>query len=131
AALAAVPRLLALAAAGPALRIHDGGRIRTDAEAIFVFDVSRSMSASAGPHSPTRFAQAETAALELRDAIPEVRSGVASLSNELLPHLFPTADKAAFATTIAQAIGIDKPRPLGSQVLATSFVPLAYLANQG
>src|SRR5207249_10399202 len=71
AALAAVPLLLALAAAGPALRTHDGGRIRTDAEAIFVFDVSRSMSASAGPHSATRFAQAETAALELRDAIPE------------------------------------------------------------
>jgi hypothetical protein len=131
AALAAVPLLLGLAAAGPALRTHVGGRVRTDAEAIFVFDVSRSMSASAGPRSRTRFAQAETAALELRDAIPEVPSGVASLSNELLPHLFPTADKAAFATTIEEAIGIDKPAPLGAQVLATSFVPLAYLANQG
>src|SRR5262249_13113411 len=52
--LAAVPLLLALAAANPAVRTPEGHAVLKNTQAIFVLDVSRSMAAAAGPHSPTR-----------------------------------------------------------------------------
>jgi hypothetical protein len=134
AALVAVPLLLGLAAAGPAFRTHVGRRIRTDAQAIFIFDTSRSMAAASSFTAPTRLDEARAAAIELRDdAIPEVPSGVASITTELLPHLFPTADIDAFDTTVDGAIGIEKPPPpfLVYGVSGTSFGPLSELRNQG
>jgi hypothetical protein len=88
ASLIAVPLLLAFAAAGPAIRSPAGRGVLNNAEAIFVFDTSRSMGAAAGAHAPTRLDQAKTAARELREAIPDVPSGVASLTTQLLPELF-------------------------------------------
>jgi len=129
--LAAVPLLLALAAAGPALSSSVGQRTRASTEAIFVIDVSRSMAAAAGPHSPTRLAQAKAAAIELRRALPDVRVGVSSLTTELLPHLFPTSDQASFDSTVDQALAILKPPPPAFQAVATTFDPLAGLAGQG
>jgi hypothetical protein len=134
AALASVPLLLGVAAAQPALRTHAGHRIRTDAQAIFVFDTSRSMAASAARGSPTRLAQAQEAAISLRDdALAEVPSGLASLTTQLLPHLFPTPDAAAFSATVANAIGIEKPPPPALKVglPGTSFWPLTALRDQG
>src|SRR5262245_41385031 len=84
-ALISIPLLLALAAAGPALRNDVGRRVRASTEAFFVLDVSRSMAASSDAHSPSRLARAKQAALRLRDSIPDVRAGVASLTNQLLP----------------------------------------------
>jgi hypothetical protein len=133
-ALAAVPLLLGLAAAGPALRTHVGHRIRTDAQAIFVFDTSRSMAASASFRAPTRFAQARAAAIQLRDdAIPEVPSGIASLTTQLLPHLFPTPNEATFNSTVENALGILKPPPpfLQFGVTGTSFGTLSRLRDEG
>jgi hypothetical protein len=130
-ALVAVPLLLAIAAAGPALRTDAGRHIRLRTEAYFVLDVSRSMAASASADSPTRFAQAQAAAIRLRGGVPEVKAGVASLTTQLLPHLFPTPDETAFATTIDQAVGIAKPPPQGTSVSQTSFSPLVAFANQG
>ncbi len=84
AALVAVPLLLGLAAAGPGFRTHVGRRIRTDAQAIFILDTSRSMAAAASFTAPTRFDEAQAAAIRLRDdAIPDVPSGVASITTEL------------------------------------------------
>jgi uncharacterized protein (DUF58 family) len=133
AAAVLVPLLLALAAAGPAVRKHVGRRVRTDAQAIFVFDTSRSMAASAGDASPTRFSQARAAAIALRAAVPEVPAGVASFTTQLVPHLFPTRDDAAFNSTVEEAIGIEKPPPPFFQfgIPGTSFGPLAQLRNQG
>jgi hypothetical protein len=133
-ALAAVPLLLGLAATGPALRTHVGRRVRTDTQAIFVFDTSRSMAASNGPHAPTRFAQAQAAALELRNqAIADVPSGVSSLTTLLLPLLFPTPNTAAFDSTVESAVGIEKPPPpfFQSGVTGTSFAAIDSLRNQG
>jgi hypothetical protein len=133
-ALVAVPLLLGLAAAGPAFRTHVGKKIRNDAQAIFIFDTSRSMAAAAGFKAPTRLDEAQAAAMQLRaDAIPDVPSGVASLTTELLPHLFPTTDVDAFNTTVEDAIGIEKPPPpfLTYGILGTSFGPLAELRNEG
>jgi hypothetical protein len=130
-ALVAVPLLLALAATQPALRTHRTQLQRTDAEAFFVFDVSRSMLAARGPRAATRLERARAAALRLRAAIPAVPAGVASLTDRALPHLFPTIDAAAFATTIRDAIGIERPPPQELEPNATSFAPLADLGTQG
>ena len=132
-AVAAVPLLLGAAAAGPVLRTHVGRRVRTDAQAIFVFDTSRSMAASAAFGAPTRFSQAQAAAINLRQAIPEVPSGVASFTTILIPHLFPTPNEAVFNSTVEEAIGVEKPPPPFFQfgVSGTSFGPLATLRNQG
>jgi hypothetical protein len=129
-ALAAIPLLLALAAMGPALRTDVGRRVRSSTEAFVVLDVSRSMDASAGAHSPTRLIQARKAALRLRDSIPDVPTGVASLTNQLLPHLFPTSDVSAFAASV-ESIGVGKPPPQGTAILQTSFIPLSAFAGQG
>jgi len=129
-ALTAIPLLLGLAAMGPALRTDVGRRVRSSTEAIFVLDVSRSMDASAGPHSPTRLVQARTAALRLRDSIADVPSGVASLTNQLLPHLFATSDESAFAATV-ESLGVGKPPPQGTGIVQTSFIPLSAIAAQG
>ena len=104
AALVAVPLLIGLAAAGPAWKTHSGRPVRTDAQALFIFDTSRSMAAAGGAREATRMAQARAAAIRLRDsAIPEVPSGVASLTTQLLPHLFPTSNEGAFDSTVQNA----------------------------
>jgi hypothetical protein len=132
-AVAAVPLLLGAAAAGPAIRTHVGRKVRTDAQAFFVFDTSRSMGASSSFGADTRFMQAQTAALKLRAAISEVPTGVASFTTQLIPHLFPTADVAAFNSTVEDAIGVEKPPPPFFQfgISGTSFACLSQLRNQG
>jgi len=131
ACLAAVPLLLALAAAGPAIRSPVGRGILDKTEALFVFDVSRSMGAASAANAPTRLAQAKSAAEKLRDAVPDARAGVASLTTQLLPELFPTADESAFTDTVDRALGVLKPPPPAFQAIATTFDPLAALRDQG
>ena len=134
AALAAVPLLLGLAAAEPSFRSHVTRHIRTDAQAIFVFDTSRSMAASSGTGAPTRFARAREAAIRLRnDAIPDVASGISTLTTQLLPHLFPTPDEAVFDSTVKNAIGIEKPPPpaLELGLTGTAFSALGPIRDQG
>jgi hypothetical protein len=134
AALVSVPLLLGIAAAGPALRTHSGRRIRTDAQAIFILDTSRSMAAAESFRAPTRLEQAQAAAIRLRDdAIPDVASGAASLTTELLPHLLPSPDLDAFDSTVRSAMGVEKPPPpfLLFGVKGTSFGPLFQLRGQG
>ena len=131
ASLAAVPLLLGLAAAGPAIRSPVGRGVLDSTEAIFVLDVSRSMAASAGPHAPTRLAQAQAAAVSLRGAVPDMRAGVSSISTQLLPELFPTVDEQAFSGTMIRSLGVLKPPPPAFQIVATTFDPLATLRDQG
>jgi hypothetical protein len=130
AALAAVPLLLGVAASQPAVRTQHGTRLRTDAQALFVLDVSRSMLASAEPHRRTRLARAREAALRLHSELTEVPSGVGTLTDRVLPDLFPTGDAAAFASTV-QHIGIEQPPPQSIAVNATTLAPLADVATEG
>lgn len=111
-ALAAVVGLLAAAAAEPVLERASARSQRTDAEAFFVFDISRSMLAAAGPDSPTRLDRAREAAHALRSAIPAVPVGIASFTDRALPHLFPTADQGVFAATLERSLGIERPPPV-------------------
>jgi|SRR5579862_764517 len=129
-ALAAVPVVLGVAATQPALRTRETTRVRTDAQAFFVFDISRSMMASRSPRSPTRLARAKADALQIRDAIAQVPSGIATFTDRALPYLFPNADPSVFANTLANAIQIENPGPTSSNVLATSLDAVSALGNQ-
>ena len=110
-ALATVPVLLGIAAAQPVIETTRTLPERTDAQAFVLVDVSRSMLAGAEPGAPTRFDRAREIALGLRQELPEVPFGVASLTDRVLPHLFPTVDGQVFAATLTRSLGIEEPPP--------------------
>ncbi len=111
AAAVAVVGLLALAAAQPVRSQRRTASVRSDADVFVVLDASKSMSASAAPGSATRFERARAIALELRRRLPAVRVGLASMTDRVLPHLFPSPDPADFNATLADALAIDRPPP--------------------
>ncbi|MDX6438779.1 MAG: von Willebrand factor type domain [Gaiellaceae bacterium] len=129
--LAAACCAFGLAAAQPALRRDDRREARTDVQALFVLDVSRSMLASSGPKGATRLDRARRAARELRAAIPQVPAGLAGLTDRVLPYLFPTVDARVFASTLRDAVKIESPPPQQVARVATSFDALASLGTQG
>ena len=120
--------LLALAASQPVFAWTRDRTVRTDAEAFVVLDVSRSMLARDGLGSPTRIERAKTAAAELRSSLADVRVGIASLTDRVLPHLFPTANEDVFAATLQRSVAIERPPPRSSFLTsATSLNALATL----
>jgi von Willebrand factor type A domain len=110
-ALASVPAMLGLAAMQPVVETTRTVPERTDAQALVAVDVSRSMLARADPNAPTRFDRAREIALGLRTELPEVPFGVVSLTDRVLPHLFPTTDDAVYASTLTHSLDIEKPPP--------------------
>jgi hypothetical protein len=117
--------LLGAAAAQPVLERTSTRRVRTDAEVFFVLDVSRSMLAQSGRGSATRLARAKVAALDLRTALSDAPAGLASLTDRLLPHLFPSSDADVFGVTLERSMGIERPPPRTS--FATSATSLGAL----
>lgn len=111
AALVLTLSLLALAAAQPVVASHERSTVPHDADVFVVIDTSRSMLAAAAPGRPTRFERATAIARVLRDATPTAALGIASMTDRLLPHLFPTQDRADFDLTLAQAIAVQRPPP--------------------
>jgi Mg-chelatase subunit ChlD len=130
AALVSIPLLLGLAAAQPVVDRARAVGERADAETFFVVDTSRSMLASAAPREPTRVERARAAAVRLRAAIPQVRAGVASLTDRTLPHLFPTVDARTFAATLRLSLGIERPPPAVYSTVATELGSLADVARR-
>jgi hypothetical protein len=110
-ALIVVPALLAVAATQPVLELGRKRLQREDAEAYVVFDTSRSMLAAAEAGERYRLRRAEELARELRSRFPTVPFGIASFTDRVLPHLFPSADRAAFGATVTRSIGIEQPPP--------------------
>lgn len=130
-AIAAIPVLLALAAAQPVLSTYRGIAERKDAQAFFVMDISRSMLASAEPGAPTRFERARRVALALRDRIPQVPAGIISMTDRTLPHAFPTTDRRVFFATLNQAVDIEWPPPAYTySTRATSYDLLAAIPQR-
>jgi hypothetical protein len=128
-ALACLFALLGLAAARPALRTQHERLARTDAEALVVLDSSRSMLASSAPDAPPRYQRAVAFAHRLHDALPDVAIGVGSLTNRVLPYLFPTADASAYDLVLDKAFGIERPPPsLTPDRWVTTFDPLNEVA---
>jgi hypothetical protein len=109
--IVAVAVLLALAAAQPVVSATASTKGREGAEVIVVVDITRSMLARRAPTEPTRLERAQQVAKELRAGVPDVRVGVASITDRVLPHLFPTLSANAFTATIDRAIGIERPPP--------------------
>jgi hypothetical protein len=131
ASLAAVVLLLALAAAQPAFSSTETQRVRTDAEALFVLDISQSMAASSRRGGATRIQREMSAAIRLRSSIPSVPSGVATLTDRVLPNLLPAPDAAAFDATVSQTIAINEPPPRELNVRATNFSALSAIPTSG
>jgi hypothetical protein len=121
--------LLGLAAAQPALTRTSSPRVRRDVQALFVLDTSRSMAASSSPTAPTRLDRAAAAAIRLRAAIPQVESGVLTLTDRVLPDLLPVADVQGFDGVLQHAVRIESPPPRASAVRATSYGALADIAS--
>jgi hypothetical protein len=120
-ALAAVVLCLGLAAGQPVLTRTSTAQVRSDAQVLFVVDVSQSMAAAAKPGSPTRLERARDVTQRLRASIPDVEAGVATLTDRVLPDLLPVPDGSSFDSTLTRSVGIEEPPPLEAAVRATSF----------
>jgi hypothetical protein len=108
AAFVALAAIIALAAAQPVLARHTTVKGRSDAEAFFVFDVSRSMAART-QNGPTRLDRARADAKKLRVQLGDVPVGVASITDRVLPHLFPSVSVNAFNGVLDESLAIDRP----------------------
>jgi len=101
--------------------------VRTDAAAFVVVDTSRSMLAAPAPGSATRLERARRVALAVRKELGDVPVGIASLSDRVLPHLFPSPDRKAFARTLGRALRAGHPVPTGLSSSGTDLTALAAL----
>ena len=119
------------AAAQPVLERGTTLHERTDVNAYVIIDTTRSMLAAEGRRSATRLARSRAIANELRDAIPEVKVGVASLTDRVLPHLFPTMNVDVFRATVVNSIGIERPPPARRRHNSTLLTSLEQLGAQG
>lgn len=122
--LALVGLLVALAAAQPVVSRSEATHGRDGAEVLVVFDVTRSMLARRAPSEPTRLDRARDVAKRVRASIPDTRVGVASLTDRVLPHLFPTLGSNSFVSVVNRAIGIERPPPDRRANKATAFSAL-------
>ena len=131
-AIVAFAALVGAAAAQPVAETQTDRRVRSDAEAWFVVDTSRSMLASASSTAPTRFTRARRAAIALHARLADVPAGIVSFTDRGVPNLFPTVSQQAFAATALQSLAIERPPPgvsIGTR--STSFDGLAQLAYDG
>jgi hypothetical protein len=129
--VASAGALVGAAAAHPVLERGATRYERTDVAAYIVIDSTRSMLASASPRSASRLARARRLATELRSAVPELKVGVASLTDRVLPHLFPSLDGDVYAATLRHSVGVERPPPSRSRVNATDLTALQQLGPQG
>ena len=129
-AVASVAALLGIAASQPVLRSTSSIEVRTDAEALFVVDISRSMLASRAPGARTRITRARNDAIQLRNELTDIPSGVATMTNRVLPDLLPVPAPGLFEQTIRQAVHVDDPPPASEAVTATSLGSLGALGTQ-
>lgn len=130
-ALLVLAALLGLGAAQPAIDTTEDRLARTDAEILVVFDTSRSMLAAGSADGDTRFERAQGAAVRLRNQLPEIPVGLVSLTDRVLPHLLPTVNRTAFATTVVRTMGVNRPPPLQrSNRVASTFDALRGLPTR-
>ena len=134
AALALAGGLLALAAAQPVLASRHASSVRRGGDVFVVLDTSRSMLAAPAPSAPNRFVRARAIARRLAAEAPSADVGLASLTDRVLPHLFPAGSRADFDATLEEAIGVERPPPASAEIgprlgRATSLGALADLAT--
>jgi hypothetical protein len=131
AAVFAAGGLLGLAAAQPRVEWTSVRYVRPDAEVFVVVDTSRSMLARSRPDAAIRFERARRAAIRVRAELQEFRVGVASFTDRVLPHLFPSGDEDVFRATLFRSIGVDRPPPRGTfSTTATRLEALETVVSQ-
>ncbi|HEX7255900.1 MAG TPA: vWA domain-containing protein [Gaiellaceae bacterium] len=128
AAIVVLAVLVGIGAAQPVLEETQEHAARSDAQAFFVIDTSRSMLASEEPGGTTRFDRARSAAVRFRDGLSTVPVGIASITDRTLPLLFPTANRDSFVSVLDLALGVDRPPSSeAGDIRATRFSALAAL----
>jgi hypothetical protein len=129
-AIGAFAVLVSLGAAQPVLERDHTRSVRHDAEALFVLDTSKSMASASGPTGESRFERARRMTEEMRNAIPDIPAGLASLADRVLLHLFPTTETTSFQRTLDQSIGIERPPSvMRRNLVVTNLDSLAVLAK--
>lgn len=109
AAIAVFAIFVSLGAAQPVLEREKIRPVRSDAEVLFVLDTSRSMAAASSADDSTRFERARRIATDMRMSLRDLRVGVASVTDRVLPHLFPSANVQSFQLTLEKTLGIEHP----------------------
>jgi hypothetical protein len=104
--------LVAATAAQPARRVTSTTPARSDAEIYLTFDVSRSMLAATAPGGSTRLERARALGRTLVEHIDGVATGVATLTNRMMPLLFPTGDRRSVTAVIDHSLQIMQPPPI-------------------
>jgi von Willebrand factor type A domain len=131
AAIVVLAVLVGLGAAQPVLEETTQLSARSDAQAFFILDTSRSMLAATEPGDDTRFERARDAAMRFRRELAEVPVGLASLTDRVLPLVFPTANHGTFESTIGLALDVDRPASQeADDVRATEFGALASVGER-
>ena len=128
-ALVLLAALLGIAAAQPVVSSNKKRVGRADAEVYLLFDTSRSMLAKRRFDDASRLTRAKRLGIEVRGSLRDVPVGLASLTDRVLPHLFPTLDAQVFASTLRDAIAIERPPPAGDNELATDYTTLSSVAS--
>lgn len=123
--------LVGAAAAQPVLERGATRQERTDVNGYVVIDSTRSMLAAPTARSANRMARARALALELRAAVPELKVGLASLTDRVLPHLFPTMNQDVYSATLEHSIAVERPPPSRRRQNATDLTALEQLGPQG
>jgi hypothetical protein len=132
AAIVAFAALVSIGAAQPVLERERTRAVRSDAEAIFAFDTTRSMGASSSAGTETRFERSVRLGKELRAALPDLRVGIVSVTDRVLAHLFPTANQQSFVLTVDKALGVERPASaLRGDALGTRLEALTELPKEG
>ncbi len=121
--------LLAVAVAQPALERELRREVRTDAEALVVIDVSRSMAAAESSGAPTRLDRAKDVGRAVRSRLEDVPTGVATFTDRVLPHLLPTANRGAFEATLGKTVGIERPAARDEALQATNLQALGQVVQ--
>jgi hypothetical protein len=63
----------------------------------------------------------------VRASLPDVRVGIASLTDRVLPHLFPSPNEDVFEATLERSVDIERPPPRGG--FTTNVTSLDTLAG--
>jgi hypothetical protein len=117
--------LVAVAAAQPVLA-SSGGRPSTRTGQLFiVVDTSRSMLAG----KPTRYARAVAVAERVRDELRGTPVGLASMTDRVLPHIFPSIDRDDYFATLHESMGVERPPPARVRAKASGFDALAAIGR--
>jgi hypothetical protein len=129
--LVALAALVAVVAAQPAVRDTDSTTMRSDAELYLTFDVSRSMRAASAAGGVVRLERARALGRDIQAALPDVPTGVATLTNRMMPLLFPTGDARGVTAVIDHSVRLMQPQPVRyTAARASSLATLSLAADR-